>query len=148
MALSKIKPGDRLRTFPSEAFNGLVDLLGKTPDGSTPVGSDGFGDRTVYDLIITDQTVVTADAKWTYTVKILYDDVASTAWGGGTEGDVEYNARNTWEDITRVGDNAGYENTSVTALKPIPVGAVVEGRLIEVSGACFFRFRERNEPVC
>lgn len=147
MALRKVIAGERLAGFPSEAFNGLVDLLSdsrRTKQASRGRLEDGTWER----LIITAATVETADAKWTYTVKILHPDGDSTAWGGGGPGEDEWDARNTWEDSDRVGANAGYQNDGVTGLYPIPVGAVVWGRLSETSDAAFWSFSERNEPIC
>lgn len=148
MAIRKVRPGERIKAFPAEAYNGLVDLLGKPASAPAADSGDAYGDRRDYWIVITGNTVVTANAKWEYDCKIMFDDATSTAWGGGTQGANTFKARNTWEDVSRVGAKAGYASATVTALLPIPTNAVVRGTLTTISGATFFRFSERNEPTC
>lgn len=146
MALRKVKPGERSKGFPAEAYNSLVDLIATSREGARQARAR-FEDGTWERLIITAKTVVTADQKWTYTVKILHEDLDSTAWGGGTPGGDTWDARNTWEDSGRISALGGYENAA-TGLYPIPIGAVVFGRLTQTSTKTFWVFSERNEPIC
>lgn len=80
----------------------------------------------------------------------LYD--LAPVVGGGTEnpsgtqriGTTTYKGRNRWEDL----DRAGYANTNVSALKPIPDDAPVDAYWSSKDGMMILLFAERNEPEC
>lgn len=83
--------------------------------------------------------------QWNYKVRVMKSGDTSSHTGLVETADTtEFDARNTWETITL----AGYENTSVTALKVIPNAAIVRGVPEVRNGVRVYVFSERNEPTC
>lgn len=83
--------------------------------------------------------------QWNYKARVMKSGDTSSHTGLVETADTtEFDARNTWETLTK----AGYENTSVSSLKKIPDNSIVRGYPELRNNLLVFVFSERNEPTC